>query len=332
MSQILDCSAGHLGGAAVAARGYAGAARYLPKEGGSIVVPLSVAELVDLRAHGRTVVFIAEHRDPARPLTGGYGGGVHDAQWFWAQAVAIVTATGLPDSVIRAVYFTCDTDTTSTTRPAAAAYYRGVQDTMGRARTGVYGEYDLIDYLVGLGIGAWYWQTYAWSIGHNHDDQARHPAAHLFQRLGEVAVGGVGCDVNDVLKVDYGQINEEDDMTPEEHDMLKFVKDRVAGFLVQRYLVSNPDGTVTVVPEGTPGAEPAHALDTADGNYLVNMLAPLSDDEQKMLAALRAQPTGGQVDVPALAAALAPLLPQDATPNQIAEAVRVAFAAHLGGA
>jgi hypothetical protein len=61
----------------------------------------------------------------------------------------------------------------------------------------------------------------------------------------------------------------------------------------------------------------------------------LSDDEANIVAAVRAQPTGGQVDVPAVAAALAPAIvaamPTNATPAQIADALLVAIATHLGG-
>jgi hypothetical protein len=48
----------------------------------------------------------------------------------------------------------------------------------------------------------------------------------------------------------------------------------------------------------------------------------LGDDEAKLLAAIRSQPTGGQVDVAQLATALAPLLPQGVTPDQVQDALR----------
>jgi hypothetical protein len=48
----------------------------------------------------------------------------------------------------------------------------------------------------------------------------------------------------------------------------------------------------------------------------------LGDDEAKLLAAIRSQPTGGQVDVAQLAAALAPMLPAGTTPDQIQDALR----------
>jgi GH25 family lysozyme M1 (1,4-beta-N-acetylmuramidase) len=52
----------------------------------------------------------------------------------------------------------------------------------------------------------------------------------------------------------------------------------------------------------------------------------LSTEETNILAAVRAQPTGGQVDVQALATALKAITPAGATPEQVTEAVRLAFA------
>jgi hypothetical protein len=85
--------------------------------------------------------------------------------------------------------------------------------------------------------------------------------------------------------------NVEDDLTPEEHRWLKFVFDRVAGILVQRYYIRDPkDPTGEAVREvgaGAPGAIPARILDTLDGNFLARRLTTLSDDETKILAAVK---------------------------------------------
>jgi hypothetical protein len=83
--------------------------------------------------------------------------------------------------------------------------------------------------------------------------------------------------------------NLETGLTPEERQWLKFVRDRIAGVLPQRYYVSDPKrpGTIREVAASTPGARPAHALDTLDGNYLARQIAPLADDEAKILAAIR---------------------------------------------
>ncbi|MGB3441544.1 MAG: N-acetylmuramoyl-L-alanine amidase [Actinophytocola sp.] len=85
--------------------------------------------------------------------------------------------------------------------------------------------------------------------------------------------------------------NVEDDVTPEEHRWLKFVFDRVAGILAQRYYVGDPKDptgeTVREVPADAPGARPARVLDTLDGNFLSRRLSPMSDDEARILAAVQ---------------------------------------------
>jgi hypothetical protein len=83
--------------------------------------------------------------------------------------------------------------------------------------------------------------------------------------------------------------NQEADLTPEERGWLKFVHDRIAGAVPQRYYVPDPQSPAGIreVPPGTAGARPAHVLDTLDGNYLVRQLAPLADDEAKVLDAVQ---------------------------------------------
>jgi hypothetical protein len=81
----------------------------------------------------------------------------------------------------------------------------------------------------------------------------------------------------------------EADLTPDEHRMLRFLHDRVAGIMPQRYYVQDPDDPRVIheVGANTPGAIPAHVLDTLDGNYLVHEISPMSDDEAKILAAIQ---------------------------------------------
>lgn len=72
---------------------------------------------------------------------------------------------------------------------------------------------------------------------------------------------------------------------------------------------------------------------TADEATLVGLLQGVDSDSKagvlQVVAAIAAVPAGGQVDVKTLAVALAPLLPADATPAAIGEAVVAAFQAHL---
>jgi hypothetical protein len=81
--------------------------------------------------------------------------------------------------------------------------------------------------------------------------------------------------------------DQEDDVTPEEHKWLKFVHDRVAGILPQRYYVPDKGQAIREVGPNTPGAKPAHVLDTLDGNYIVRQISPLAGDEQNIIAAVQ---------------------------------------------
>lgn len=204
MSQILDYSRGYPGGAAVASRGFAGVARYLRKEGTSNVQPLTAVEIRDMLAHQRSIAFICQHVDKYRPLKG-RAAGRHDGAWFAQQARIVLDQAGLTQVTPRAYYFTNDFDSAPAQWPTIREYMLGAAEVVGAAATGTYGEYDLLDYLFVRSSITWGWQTYAWSPGHNHDDEPRHPRAHLFQRREQTAVGGVDCDINDVLKTDHGQ-------------------------------------------------------------------------------------------------------------------------------
>jgi hypothetical protein len=81
----------------------------------------------------------------------------------------------------------------------------------------------------------------------------------------------------------------EGDLTPDEHRMLKFLHDRVAGILPQRYYVQDPNdpNVIHAVGANSPGAIPAHVLDSLDGNFIVRQISPISDDETKILAAVK---------------------------------------------
>jgi hypothetical protein len=75
---------------------------------------------------------------------------------------------------------------------------------------------------------------------------------------------------------------------------------------------------------------------TADEATMVGLLQGADSDTKagvlQVVAAIAAVPAGGQVDVKTLAVALAPLLPVDATPAAIGEAVVAALEAHLAAA
>lgn len=195
--QILDYSGGYPRPSEIAHRGYGGAIRYLRKEGTSDVQPLTADEVKRFRDQGLALAVIYQHVDKYRTLKG-YDAGRHDAHW----AIDQCDFVGYNP---RGIYFAVDFDTTSTNRATISTYFQGVVDVLGLDCIGVYGEYDVLEHLALDHLITWGWQTYAWSTGHNQDNQPRHPRANLFQRQGTVTVDGIPCDVNDVLTADFGQ-------------------------------------------------------------------------------------------------------------------------------
>lgn len=207
--QLLDYSAGYPRASVIKNNtGYGGVVRYLRKEGTSSVKPITKTEYDSMIAVGLHVALVYQHVQKGRPLQG-FDAGKHDALWALARARELGVEP-------RAIYFTADFDVTVSQYPLIGQYMQGVANVLGITRTGTYGEWGLLDWLFRNTVITWGWQTYAWSTGHNKDNEPRHPKAHLFQRLQTVVVDGVTCDVNDVLKSDFGQTVFEDDMTPEE--------------------------------------------------------------------------------------------------------------------
>lgn len=203
MVQILDYSAGYPGANAVKNAGYAGVIRYLRKEGSSSVRPITKSEFDDMAARNLAVSLVYQHVSKSR-ITGGQAAGRHDAQWALARAKEL----GIPD--IPVIYFAADYDAPTSDWTSIGQYMIGAASVIGKDKVGCYGKWALLNYLFNGELISYGWQTYAWSPGHNKDPKTYHPRAHLFQRLAQVNVGGIQCDVNDVLKPYYGQIGEDE--------------------------------------------------------------------------------------------------------------------------
>ncbi|HEU5475828.1 MAG TPA: glycoside hydrolase domain-containing protein [Actinophytocola sp.] len=223
MAQILDYSAGYPGAENVRRMGFAGVIRYLRKEGSSRVRPLTAAEVADMRARGLGIALVYQHVSTSR-VSQGRAAGRHDANWALSQARAV----GIEP---RAIYFAVDYDAGPGT---VVEYFRGACDVLGVGRVGGYGGFRVVGHLFDLGLIRWGWQTVAWSAGR------REGRAHLFQRLGQISCGGIRCDVNDVLKADYGQTSgpgsdEEDDMPYSEKQLEDVVYRAVHNLLIDAH-------------------------------------------------------------------------------------------------
>ena len=110
-------------------------------------------------------------------------------------AQAKLNALGIPHLP---VYFAVDFDATDRDKPKVADYMRGAQSVLGYLRTGAYGGYYTIDYLLAKRAVHFAWQTYAWSGGKVHK------GAHLFQYENGYRIGKASCDLDHALVPDAG--------------------------------------------------------------------------------------------------------------------------------
>lgn len=208
MPQVLDYSAGLPGAAAIKRAGYVGAVRYI----GFPANPkcTNAGELRDFTAHGLGMALVFEQT--ADNWRGGYNAGVADYRTGRTHANMI----GFP--MDRPIYMAVDRDVVTTAEMnAALAYLRGARDAAGRpGLVGVYGEHDVCAAAAAWRgpsddrLCDWFWQCRAWS----GTPPRMFGRRHLYQHAGTVYVGGIACDINDVLATDWGQ-HLEDTMSEE---------------------------------------------------------------------------------------------------------------------
>ncbi|KZM70749.1 DUF1906 domain-containing protein [Nocardia terpenica] len=192
MTLGLDYAAGRPSPDAIKAAGYDFVVRYLSDGGpglpGKLLTP---AEADALRATGIDIV--ANWETTADRMLDGYPAGVYDATLALAQVIA---CGGRGD---RPIYFSADFDATPDQQGPIDDYLRGAASVLGPGNVGIYGGYWPVSRALDNATARWAWQTDAWS-GSNRD-----PRAHLHQRIQQVTVDGITCDVNEALTDDFGQ-------------------------------------------------------------------------------------------------------------------------------
>lgn len=177
--------------------------RYARKTG-SLNKQITPAEVTYWRANHIDIAIVDEVS--AGRMLAGYTAGQTDAA---AAAAAIKSVGGPADGGV--IHFACDVDTTSDAQRAAVAYYlSGAASVLGWDKVGVYGEWQVIDWVHDHEPVEYLWQTYAWSGG------VRHPAATLYQYLNGQVLGGVEVDYCRAYASDFGQWPQEDDVTAKE--------------------------------------------------------------------------------------------------------------------
>lgn len=202
----VDYSDGRPGGKALSAAGMAFAARYLSHNASK---NLNAAEAADLAAHGVSCVVVWE--TTANRAAAGRAAGIADAKEADTQAAACGQPSGRP------VFFAVDWDADPS---VVVAYFQGVASVIGLARTGVYGGYKVVKFLLDHDYAKWAWQTVAWSGGRW---DAR---AVIRQYASTVRINGVTCDQDTAQAADYGQWQPgQTPITPQQEDDMPTTKE-----------------------------------------------------------------------------------------------------------
>ncbi|WP_280393244.1 glycoside hydrolase domain-containing protein [Nocardia wallacei] len=202
MTQLIDFSASLIEPEAIRAAGYSGVIGYFSESrpGANFgAKPLRRDYCDRLRAAGLEIVTNYQYgKGESSDWFGGYDGGCRHAE------IALRNHFDAGGPGYRPLYAPVDANPSlAQWNEFIAPFLRGWASVVGPQWTGMYGNARCIDWALEDGVAQWFWQ-------HNWSGDAsingHHPAAHLHQiEIDKRRVGGVGVDVNEVLKPDYGQ-------------------------------------------------------------------------------------------------------------------------------
>jgi len=207
VATLVDYSTGPPSAVAIADARHAGAVRYLRKKGPSGVVTLTAAEVADFRAHN-LLVGLAYEDPEAGWMFDGRAIGIDRATWALEQARAL----GFQHP--RCIYLCADAHATPDQVARTMECLDGARTVLGPA-TGIYGFVEVIDAAMAGQHADWFWQT-----GRRSDVRS---GVHLYQRNYETTtIDERACDIDDVLKPDWGQHELAATHPEEEDDMFTF--------------------------------------------------------------------------------------------------------------
>jgi hypothetical protein len=198
---LFDYAAGVLSAADIKAAGGLGAIRYVsdrrPGAQWMLGKPMLLSEARDLYQAGLKIVSNYQFgKASTADWLGGQEAGVGHAKRGWE----LHTAAGGP--VAAPVYASIDDNPSyEQYKQQVAPYIRGWESVLGHQRVGIYANSKTIEWALQDGLGAWFWQ-HNWGTPKGFV----HPAAHLHQfEIDARSVAGVGVDLNDILKPQFGQ-------------------------------------------------------------------------------------------------------------------------------
>jgi hypothetical protein len=201
LGTLLDYASGVIPASDIRAAGAAGSIRYVsdPRPGGAWMLgkPIQLPEARDLYRNGLKIVSCYQYgKQNTADWLGGQNAGVLHAKRGWQLHTAAGGPVGAP------IYASIDDDPSyEQYKQQVVPYLRGWESVLGHQRVGVYANSKTIDWALQDGLGSYFWQ-------HNWGSPKgfTHPAAHLHQiEIDKRTVGGVGVDVNDILKPQFGQ-------------------------------------------------------------------------------------------------------------------------------
>ena len=198
---LLDYAAGVITAGDLRASGAQGAIRYVSdrRPGGAWMLgkPIQLPEARDLYHNGLKIVSCYQYgKQDSADWLGGQNAGVAHAKRGWQLHVAAGGSYGAP------IYASIDDNPSyEQYKSQVAPYLRGWESVLGHQRVGVYANARTIDWALQDGLGAYFWQ-HNWGSPQGFT----HPAAHLHQvEIDKRSVGGVGVDINNILKPQFGQ-------------------------------------------------------------------------------------------------------------------------------
>src|SRR5881628_2680021 len=200
--QLIDFSAALIDPAVIKAAEFGGVIGYFSdsRPGANFgAKPLRRDYCDRLRAAGLDIVSNYQFgKGDASDWYGGYDGGCRHAEI----ALRYYFEAGGPGN--RPLYAPVDSNPTlSQWNTYIAPFLKGWASVVGPEWTGMYGNARCIDWALEDQVAQWFWQ-HNWSGDPSINGD--HPSAHIHQiRIDSDQVGGVGVDINEVLKPDYGQ-------------------------------------------------------------------------------------------------------------------------------
>lgn len=199
---------------------------------------------------------------------GGYDAGVHHAR------IALRYHFEAGGPAFRPLYAPVDDNPTlQEWNELIAPFLRGWASVVGLEWTGMYGNSACIDWALEDGVARWFWQ-HNWGTPRGYV----HPEAHLHQfEIDKRTVGGVGVDLNNVLRADYGQWSAatQPAVTPPDQEVI--VANKPDFEEIDYYADSNSDRWGARVTNGLGHTQEGGAADGSGAQNLADYLSNLGN-------------------------------------------------------